>query len=412
MVSNRALNKLTEDYEALALRNQTMADAFHQVPIQHHIRHMGLRVLASIPFPLRPVDPNQQRILLIRPDHLGDVLLTTPAIHALRATFINAQIHTLVGSWSANVLESMSEVDVILTVDFPGFTRGAETKWTSPYRYAYQTAKNLRKIGYSQTIIFRPDHWWGAWVAQLAGIRHRIGYATKDTQLFLTEKVDDFHGHVVEKNLRLVERLTGQHISPENAPLVFNPTDNHRGYIQGYLEEWNIAHDDAVFCIHPGSGAWVKLWDIQKWADIADTLAERLNAHVIFTGSEQEVEMIRAIIKHMNKRAVIMAGDTELGHLAALYERAEIVLGPDSGPLHLAVAVKTPTVTLYGPADPIEFGPWGNHYNHQVLTSPIGCRPCKILDWSDDDPIYHPCVRDITITQVLNATQKALSNTN
>ena len=80
-----------------------------------------------------------------------------------------------------------------------------------------------------------------------------------------------------------------------------------------------------------------------------------------------------------------------------------MVLGPDSGPLHLAAAVGTPTVSLYGPADPIEFGPWGPSGRHKLLTSPIACRPCRILDWGDDDLVWHPCLADITVEQVLDA---------
>jgi ADP-heptose:LPS heptosyltransferase len=102
-----------------------------------------------------------------------------------------------------------------------------------------------------------------------------------------------------------------------------------------------------------------------------------------------------------------MVGDTRVGQLAALFARARVVLGPDSGPLHLAAAVGAPTVTLFGPADPAEFGPWGSRQKHFVLTSDIGCRPCRVLDWGDDDPAFHPCVRDINAAQVLDAARRA-----
>jgi ADP-heptose:LPS heptosyltransferase len=108
----------------------------------------------------------------------------------------------------------------------------------------------------------------------------------------------------------------------------------------------------------------------------------------------------------MKQPACVIAGETHIGQLAALYARARVVLGPDSGPLHLAAAVSTPTVTLYGPADPLEFGPWGPREKHIILASDIGCRPCRILDWADDNPDYHPCMRDITIGQVLDAARR------
>ena len=178
-------------------------------------------------------------------------------------------------------------------------------------------------------------------------------------------------------------------------------------YVRGYLDEWDITPDDRILCIHPGSGAKIKLWESEKWAKAADILCEQLDAKVVFTGSDSELPLIREILGHMETEAVVVAGDTSVGQLAALYDRAAVVLGPDSGPLHLAVAVGTPTVTLYGPADPAEFGPWGDPRKHAVLTTGIACRPCRVLDWSNDDPRYHPCVRNITVTQVLSAARLA-----
>jgi ADP-heptose:LPS heptosyltransferase len=101
-----------------------------------------------------------------------------------------------------------------------------------------------------------------------------------------------------------------------------------------------------------------------------------------------------------------MVGDASIGQLAALYKRCAAVLGPDSGPLHLAAAVGTATVTLFGPADPVEFGPWGPAERHLVLTSTIGCRPCRVIDWGTDDPANHPCIRDITVDRVLEAARR------
>jgi ADP-heptose:LPS heptosyltransferase len=112
----------------------------------------------------------------------------------------------------------------------------------------------------------------------------------------------------------------------------------------------------------------------------------------------------------MKQAAIIMAGDTRVNQLAALFQRAKVVLGPDSGPLHLAAAVQTPTVTLFGPADPIEFGPWGSPQKHMILTSDIGCRPCRVIDWTGDDLAYHPCVREITVARVLDAARRVVQN--
>ena len=129
---------------------------------------------------------------------------------------------------------------------------------------------------------------------------------------------------------------------------------------------------------------------------------------MVFTGTAGETSLIKEIESKMKADAYSIAGSTSIGQLAALHQRSLAVLGPDSGAMHLAAAVGGPTVALFGPADPVEFAPWGDRRRHAVVTASIGCRPCRILDWGDDKSEYHPCVRDITVDQVLGATERVL----
>lgn len=405
----KPLDELLKDRDALALRNRTLADAYHQAPMKHHIRRVLLRALATIYVPSRHTPRDKRRILLIRPDHLGDVLLTTPAIQMLRAIYPHAEIHVLVGPWAASILDNLSDIDLVLTIPFPGFTRSEKLAASQPYTFAVQTARRLRRIGYTDAIIFRPDHWWGAWVAKMAGIPVRIGYNQVDVTYFLTHRIHFEHTHAVVQSLRLVEALTHRQIKSDDVRLDFVTTASQEAFVAGYLAEWNVPDSKAIFCIHPGSGTKVKQWLPSKWAEVADVLSKQFRAQVVFTGGDHELSLIQDIIMKMTAPAIIMAGNTDIGHVAALYKRAKLVLGPDSGPLHLAAAVGTPTVTLYGPADPIEFGTWGDPAYHHQLTTEITCRPCRVLDWSHDDLKYHPCVRDIRVADVLSAAYKAVA---
>lgn len=399
------------DREGLVQRNRSMAQAFHAVPTLHRVRNVLLHATARLPIPQQsPALPpsSRERILLIRPDHLGDVLLTTPAIRVLRAARPEAEIHALVGPWSANVLANYSDLDVILTLPFPGFNRAAKLNWRSPYQLVIESARTLRRIGYDSVIIFRPDHWWGALLAHLAGIPRRIGYALPEVAPFLTDAIDHQRQHAVIQNARLVEPLVGQ-IDPDRLKLTFPVDDLNRAWVTGYLEAWNIGRGQRLIAVHPGSGTWVKQWDEEKWAFVADTLASQLDGQVILTGSDHELNLCQRVADRMKQPPCIAAGDTGIGSLAALFERCEVVLGPDSGPLHLAVAAGAPTVSLFGPADPVEFGSWGLPERQQVLYSTIGCRPCRVLDWGGDDPNCHPCVREITPARVLEAARRAMS---
>ncbi|MFZ1627300.1 MAG: glycosyltransferase family 9 protein, partial [Anaerolineae bacterium] len=102
-------------------------------------------------------------------------------------------------------------------------------------------------------------------------------------------------------------------------------------------------------------------------------------------------------------------GETSLAQLAALLQRSALVIGLDSGPMHLAAALGVPTIHLYGPVDAASFGPWGDPARHRVITSAWACVPCNRLDFTDADLPLHPCVRAITVEQVLAALPAAVS---
>ncbi len=393
------------DREALVLRNRAMAEAFHQPPLKHRARHAGLVALANLPFIPRRTET--ERILLIRPDHLGDVLLSTPAIQTLRTACPNAEIHALVGPWAAEVVANFDALDVVITLSFPGFSRVPQANWRSPYEQVFRSASQLRRIGYSAAIIMRPDHWWGALLTRLAGIPKRIGYDRDDTRLFINERIPYQYEHAVLQSMRLVAAFTGSE-TDQNVGLEFNVRPEDDYWVQGYLEEWALEAGDRLLAIHPGSGTWVKRWEESRWAVVADALHEQLGVQIIFTGADHELPMVSQIVAQMKHTPTLMVGDASIGQLAALYKRCVAVLGPDSGPLHLAASVGTGTVTLFGPADPTEFGPWGPPERHVIVTSNIGCRPCRVIDWGSDDPANHPCVRDITIERVLEAARRVV----
>lgn len=391
------------DRDALVARNVAMADAYKLTPVKHLVRRWLLRTIGAIPF--APMPRLTRRVLLIRPDHLGDMLLTIPAIRALKAARPDLELHALVGPWSAAALENIAEIDRVLTIPFPGFTRAENDTISSPYLYAVRVSRMLRRIGYDSAIVLRPDHWWGGLLAHLAGIRRRVGYDMPDVAPFLTERVPFEPAHSVVLSLRLVERWTPP-LRPEQVALHFPFTEADDIDIDALLRRHNLRPDARILCIHPGSGTWTKQWDEARWAQVADLLAEQLDAHIFLTGRDHELPLAQRIAEAMTHAPAIVAGETHVGQLAALFARAVVVLGPDSGPIHLASAVQTPTVALFGPAKVEEFGTWGPSDRHAVLTSDIGCIGCGILDWGADEPEYHPCVRDITVGRVLEAARR------
>jgi heptosyltransferase-2/heptosyltransferase-3 len=127
---------------------------------------------------------------------------------------------------------------------------------------------------------------------------------------------------------------------------------------------------------------------------------------VLVTGGPDETDLTRTVAAVSSGNVVDVGGQTSFATLAALLYRADIALGPDSGPLHLAVAAGTPTVHLYGPADPALFGPWGDPARHIVIQSDWACAPCGKFDWPDLPA--HACVREISVDHVWAATRLLL----
>ncbi|MBL8132108.1 MAG: glycosyltransferase family 9 protein [Anaerolineae bacterium] len=397
------------DKEALAHRNLRMAEAFHTPSLMEQIRGAGLRAIAGMPVPPPHSERFQgERILVIRPDHLGDVLLTLPALRRLRAIYPSAEIHALLGPWSADVLAPIKEIDLILTLPFPGFARAESGSLASPYILAAQTAQRLRRVGYSRAYVLRRDHWWGALVAFLAGVPQRIGYDFGDTGRFLTEALPYQAGHAVTANLRLIGSNQGN--LPEVA-LNYPVDEASRLAVRDLLRHSGVDLNAPYTVIHVGSGAAIKNWNPEKWAKTADALRSDLEGNIILTGSAHESGTAEQIAAHMKTTPVNLTGATDLPRLAALLADARLVMGSDSGPLHLAAAVGAPTVTLFGAADPNEFRPWGDPASHRIVVSAIACRPCRVLDWSGDDFANHPCVQDISVADVLENARRALAAT-
>ena len=365
------------------------------------------------------------RILLLRPDHLGDLVMTTPVFHALKQKAPGAHITMMVGPWSSEVVARHPDIDRLFTCPFPGFQRTAQ-KALAPYTLLFNVAKQLRLGHYDLAINLRPDFWWGAALLYLARIPRRIGYALEPGKSFLTHALPfQQPEHATISNLRLASAALqalgypplAEPYAPERYPLQFTPTPGEQKWVTERLNKEGIDSDSPLVVIHPGSGAAVKLWRTGGWSACADTLTKSLTisapVRIILTGSKNERPMLEEIARGMQLPAVLVT-DAAVGQLAALLGRALLALSVDSGPLHLAVAQDTPTVRLFGPTDPRIFGPWGARERHTVLASTQCCPtcpaiPCGRLDFSPQELAAHPCVRRITEEQVMEAVDKLMS---
>ncbi len=357
---------------------------------------------------------SKPRILLIRPDHLGDLVLTTPILAALREHVPDAHITMMIGPWSSEVVARHPALDQLIACPFPGFQR-APQKPLAPYTLLLQTAQQLRRANYDLAINLRPDFWWGAALIYLAGIARRVGYAIKPGEPFLTHALPFAQPeHATVSNLRLTSAglqalaypALAEPYTPERYPLRFTPSESERAWVKERLEQAAIPPELPVVALHPGTGAAVKLWRNAGWAHCLNTLAQvaPTQARIVLSGSQQERPMLEEIAREMETPPLLLTAMT-VGQLAALLERAQLVLGVDSGPLHLAVAQGTPTLQLFGPTDERIFGPWGVQEKHDIIRATQKCPgcptlPCGRLDFAPDELSAHPCVRLISEQRV------------
>jgi heptosyltransferase-2/heptosyltransferase-3 len=380
-------------------------------------RRLLLRVLACVGrWCLRRAHPAApRRILLIKPDHLGDMLLCTPALHLLRQRFPQAHIVMLAGPWSAFLLQDNRDIDALLTLPFPGFARGAAAAGLlHPYALLLRSALLLRAGRFDAALLLRDDHWWGAVLALLAGIPRRIGYAVPECRPFLSHALP-WHPaeHVTRQALALVAALANDAEAapwrPEAHPLRYAPPPDAVQWAASWLAGQGVTAGERLVIVHAGTGGASKLWLPERWAAVADDLANLPGVRLLLTGGPGEEAQVAALTQRLRKPPLVLAGTASVGQLVALLGRAALVLGVDSGPLHLAVSQGTPSLHLFGPSDAGRFGPWGAASRHVVLRAGLWCSPCGVFAACPRQTDPPECMQHISVAQVLTQARRLLA---
>ena len=357
--------------------------------------------------------PNVQRILLIKPDHLGDLLLATPALRWLRQTLPSARITALVGPWSSRIWLGNPDLDELIELPFPGFERlPVRRRSLRPYVFLLKTAYQLRRGAYDAALLLRDDHWWGAALATLAAIPQRIGHAHPRCRPFLTTALPyDPREHVTRQALAVVAALTRVPLPPEAVELLptrFMPTPAEVAWAAAWHAE-HCTYNQRLIVLHPGTAGLMKQWLPRSWVVVADALSADPRNRLLLTGGSTELELVNQIANALNRPLLSLVGQTTIGQLTALFGHADLVVGLDSGPLHLAVSQGRPTLHLFGPSDQLRFGPWGSPERHQVLNAAIACSPCGIFTSCKLGTIGPECMDAISPYAVIAAAQRLLA---
>jgi ADP-heptose:LPS heptosyltransferase len=342
-----------------------------------------------------------QRILLVRTDRLGDVLLTLPVLPLLRAAFPSATIELLLRRYTGEIVEGNRYVDGLLWYD--------EGDRLVPFG---EMLRRIRKERFDAVVVVHPT-WRLALLMFLARIPLRVGTGYRYYSVLFNSRVfehrRDARRHEVEYNVnllgplgcRLPERLDPAGLAVE----VPREADLAAGEM---LKQAGVDPGGGFVVIHPGSGGSAREWPLENLGKLASRLAQTEGRSIVVTGGKGEEALAVNLVGLAGSRAVSLAGKCSLKVLAALLRRADLCIAHSTGPLHLAVAVGTPVVGLYSqltPMSPRRWGPYAERARVLVPDRPADCQEC-----SPPRTLRCACMESITVEEVYRAAKELLAS--
>ncbi len=334
-----------------------------------------------------------KRLLVIKLKQPGDVLVSTPVIAALKEAWPDCHLTYLVSKGTEDMVAGHPGLDDLMVVDRRGET------WSQALRFA----RDLHRRRFDLVIeLSGGDR--GAIYSWLTGARERLGLARPGmpfwqrrvcfTRLLPRPPVQT---HLVDQNL---EPLRALGIEPQKPRLRFFWDQAVEERTRQLLTSHGLAPGGFVV-MHPGAGWRFKCWTPQGYARVLEALQNEWRLPVILTGTKaaHEQELLAAIRKDCRVKPINLAGRLSLKELGALIAKAKFFFGMDSAPMHLAAAVETPAVALFGPSGVFNWGPWGE--GHLVVQKDWACVPCG-RDGCESSKISR-CLTEIEPEEVLQA---------
>ncbi len=346
-----------------------------------------------------------RRVLLLRLERIGDLLMVRDAIADVRAAWPDAEIELAVGSWNAPLAGLMPGVSHVETLDVPWLARGsAGDGWSTLIR----RARTWKRRHYDVVVNFEPDIRSNA-LAWLTGAPRRVGYYTGGGGALLTDAFAYApHEHVATNARALVNRLAKVSAADDPSPSsLLRIPDAAR---KRMAERLSGAARPLVG-VHASGGRPSKQWHLDRFSDAARAVSQRTGATIVLTGSAADRPLVDAVRARLGGIPVVDAcGESDLIELAALLGALDVLMTGDTGPMHLAAAVGTPVVALFGPSDPRRYGPQGNH--HRVLRVDLPCSPCNQVRLPPERCRGHvpDCLDQIDVQRVVTSTIDVLAD--
>jgi ADP-heptose:LPS heptosyltransferase len=379
----------------------------------------GLRALslAAAPFLLaRAVAKSPERILLLRLERVGDLLMVLDAIAMVRRMAPRARIDLVVGSWNVALARLIETVDSVEALDVPWMVRGDRgLAWSALARRALA----WRGRRYDLAINFEPDIRSNALLA-LSGATQKVGFVSGGGGSLLTEGIQpDPKAHVAANARTLVARAFGESGLVTSAEARPEPSGTYRGILKIPEDARRRAAElvggaspaDLMIGLQPAAGRQIKEWDPVRFAEVGAHLARTRGAKIILigsTGDRRALDAVRAAWP-ANLPLAELPPDTDLVVLGGVLERLALFITGDTGPMHLAAAVGTPVLAIFGPSLPTRYAPLSTQ--SRIVRIDIPCSPCNLMRRPPTRCVGHvpDCLSGIESMRVINIATEMLN---
>ncbi|MBI5181845.1 MAG: lipopolysaccharide heptosyltransferase II [Nitrospirae bacterium] len=339
-----------------------------------------------------------KNILIIKPSSIGDIIHALPFLKAIKTKYPKAAISWLINRGLNDLIADnlyLNEVILFERKRWGGFNNIA-----SKYREFTKFIKNIRSRRFDAVIDLQGLFRSGI-ITYFSGADYRIGFANARelSPIFYNHKVfpPNKEMHAVDRYLLIAKELDADISKKE---FMINIPKKEDVYVSGLVKRNGRR---PLIAINPSARWQTKMWPLKRYAELIDTIAAKLRAQPVLIGGKEDEVRINGLLSMTKSKPLDLSGKTTLLQLAALLKRVELLITNDSGPMHIAAAVGTPVVALFGPTKPKRTGPYGN--GHVVIQKDISCIGC--LKKSCDDL---KCMDAISVDEVFNSVRGLIKN--
>jgi heptosyltransferase-2 len=336
---------------------------------------------------------NPNKILMIKFSGFGNIVLALPTIRAIKKKYPSAEITFLTHTINKAILENETSVDRILTFDIEGNFK--------TFKNIFSLFSKIKKENFDLIIDFEQFSRFSALVSFFSKAPFRIGFYTKGQgrEKLFTHKINYNNNQHTSKTFGDIAKKLKTQIDFNDTKLLISSNDKKKvGFL---LHKNNLLKKDILVGIHPGCGINnpKRKWQKEKFAQLADFLIDTYGYKIFFTGTNTENELIKEIQSMMRNNSINFCDSTNIRETAELISRCKCFISNDTGPLHLASAMKIPVVSFFGPNTPLLYGPLGE--NNLIFYKNLSCSPCTTNFNEKTTKCKHfKCINDISFEEV------------